>query len=113
MKVEDSSSLMRGVPSSRFIDALCHAGFTVYRHDHAGTILERDIRAVAVPNIEYLAPPVVSALRRMAGLTARELALLLDADARTETAEASTAARLGSLALSSPASSAGPQKARA
>jgi hypothetical protein len=71
----------RGTPSEHFVAALCRAGFVVYRRAAQATILERGARAVVVPTREWLAPEVVSDLRRIAGVTWRDFDALL-ADSR-------------------------------
>jgi hypothetical protein len=68
------------VSSAHVVDALLRGGFELFRVDRQGTILERDGRAVVIPHGARMAPDVVDELRKIAGLSARELADLLAHD---------------------------------
>jgi len=68
---------MRSISSAVFIRALTRAGFVIYRRAPAATILERGTRAVVVPERARLSLDVLFDLRRMAGLTWREVEALL------------------------------------
>jgi hypothetical protein len=68
---------MRAISSDTFIRALTRAGFVVYRQAPLATILERGTRAVVVPDRARLPADVLADLRRMAGLTWREVEALL------------------------------------
>ncbi|HEY8072874.1 MAG TPA: hypothetical protein VIF62_02160 [Labilithrix sp.] len=65
------------IRSDDVIGALVRGGFTVYRRDPVGTILERGVRAVVVPHARALTWSDLAALRRMAGIGHRELLTLL------------------------------------
>jgi len=65
------------IRSDEVIGALVRGGFTVFRRDRAGTILERGLRAVVVPHASALTWSDLASLRRMAGLGHRELLTLL------------------------------------
>ena len=73
----------RGTPSEDLVAALCRAGFVVYRRADNGTILERGTRAVVVPTRRMLAPEVVTDLRRIAGVSWRDLDALLHGETRS------------------------------
>lgn len=64
--------------------ALSRAGFAIYRQTADATILERGLRAVTVRTCSALDGGVLMDLRRMAGLSWREL------DAAVEEVEATT-----------------------
>jgi hypothetical protein len=66
--------------SERFIRALERGGFVVFRRDPIATILERGMRAVAVPNTSRLSPQTILMVRRMTGLSRAELDALLAND---------------------------------
>jgi hypothetical protein len=67
---------MLAMSSETFVRILTSAGFVVYRSGPPTTILERGTRAVVVPERARLSPDVVLDLRKMAGLTWRELETL-------------------------------------
>jgi len=64
---------MPSISSDTFVRALTRAGFVIYRASAAATILERGSRAVVVPARRRLAADIIADLRRMAGLTWREI----------------------------------------
>ena len=64
---------MPSISSDTFVRVLVRAGFVIYRASTAATILERGSRAVVVPSRRRLAADIISDLRRMAGLTWREI----------------------------------------
>jgi hypothetical protein len=66
-----------GIRTTDMVDALVRSGFSVYRRDSAGTILERGVRAVVVPTRERLSWFDIAALRRMAGIPHAEMLALL------------------------------------
>lgn len=68
---------MSPISSDAFVEALSRAGFVVYRREPGATILERGLRAVVVPWRRSLTPDILLDLRRMAGLTLREIESLL------------------------------------
>jgi len=68
------------VSSAHLVDALLRGGFELFRVDRHGTILERDGRAVVIPHGSRMPIDVVDELRKIAGLTSRELADLLACD---------------------------------
>lgn len=76
-ELRSSALSMRPISSDAFIRALTRSGFVIYRQAAASTILERGTRAVVVPEGARLAPDVLFDLRRMAGLTWREVEALL------------------------------------
>ncbi len=65
------------IRSDDVVGALVRGGFTVFRRDTAGTILERGLRAVVVPAARELSWSDLAALRRMAGIGHGELLTLL------------------------------------
>jgi hypothetical protein len=70
-------SISISISSDVFIHALTRAGFVIYRRAPPSTILERGTRAVVVPERARLSLDVLSDLRKMAGLTWREVEALL------------------------------------
>lgn len=70
---------MTTISSEVFVQALCVAGFAIYRSTSEATILERGGRAVTIPTCPVLDSTVVMDLRRMAGLSLRELDVALAA----------------------------------
>jgi hypothetical protein len=69
---------MLAMSSDTFVRILMRVGFVIYRPGPPATILERGTRAVVVPERARLSPDVVIDLRKMAGLTWRELEALVD-----------------------------------
>ena len=69
--------MLRSISSDAFVRALTRAGFVIYRRAPPATILERGTRAVVVPERLRLSVDVLSDLRKMAGLTWREIDALL------------------------------------
>ena len=68
---------MPPISSEMFVRALTRVGFVIYRASASSTILERGTRAIVVPARRRLAAEIVGDLRRMAGLTWREIDELL------------------------------------
>jgi hypothetical protein len=68
---------MFAMSSESFVRILTRVGFVVYRSGPPATLLERGTRAVVVPERTRLSPDVVFDLRKMAGLTWRELETLV------------------------------------
>lgn len=59
--------------SEMLVRALVWAGFSVYRNTPESIILERGIRAVAVPARKHVRDAQLMDVRRMAGLSWQEL----------------------------------------
>jgi hypothetical protein len=59
------------------VRALERGGFVVYRRHRVATLLERGVRAVAVPNLDELPPQALCSIRMMTGLSVAELDALL------------------------------------
>jgi hypothetical protein len=76
---------MGHLSSDTLVRALGLAGFTVYRETREATILERGLRAVTVRRCTVLESGVLMDLRRMAGLSWRELDAALEATTARET----------------------------
>jgi hypothetical protein len=65
------------ISGPRLVSALERAGFVVFRRHAIATLLERGLRAVAVPNQRVLPPQAIRSVRQMSGLSAHELDELL------------------------------------
>jgi hypothetical protein len=65
------------VSGDSLVRALERGGFVVFRRHRVATLLERGLRAVAVPNLNALPPQALSTVRQMSGLTVAELRALL------------------------------------
>jgi hypothetical protein len=65
------------VSGAAVVRALERGGFVVYRRHSIATLLERGVRAVAVPNLDELPPQALSSVRQMTGLSVAELDALL------------------------------------
>ena len=70
------------VSGERIVTALERGGFVVYRRHRLATILERGLRAVAVPNVPELPPQALSTVRKMTGLSVAEFDALLATERR-------------------------------
>lgn len=68
---------MRSISSDSFVRLLMRAGFVIYRETLESTILERGTRAIVVAARPRLPLEVLLDLRKMAGLTWREIDALL------------------------------------
>jgi hypothetical protein len=68
------------VSGDRIVSALERGGFVIFRRHQIATILERGVRAVAVPNLPDVPPQALQSVRLMSGLSVDEFDALLAPD---------------------------------